>query len=80
MERKISFSELQKAVDEAYEQFKSDKEGAIDSRNIGAEVGKFGISVMLTDGRTIDKADVDVLFPLGAIAKLPVSAVLFSQL
>lgn len=79
MERKISFSELQKAVDEAYEQFKSDKEGAIDSRNIGAEVGKFGISVMLTDGRTIDKADVDVLFPLGAIAKLPVSAVLFSQ-
>lgn len=79
MERKISFSDVQKAVDEAYEQFKTDKEGAIDPRNIGAEGGKFGISVMLTDGRTIDKADVDTLFPLGAIAKLPVSAVLFAQ-
>lgn len=79
MERKISFSDVQKAVDEAYEQFKSDKEGAIDARNVGAEAGKFGISVMLTDGRTIDKADVDALFPMGAIAKLPISAVLFAQ-
>lgn len=79
MERKISFSEVQKAVEEAYEQTKSIKEGSIDARNIGAVGGKFGISVMLTDGRTIDKADTDTLFPMGAIAKLPVSAVLFAQ-
>lgn len=79
MERKISFSDVQQAVEEAYEQFKGLKDGAIDPRNIGAEAGKFGISVMLTDGRTVDKADTDILFPLGAIAKLPVSAILLSQ-
>ena len=79
MERKISFSDVQKAVEEAYEQVKSINEGSIDARNIGAESGKFGISVMFTDGRTIDKADTDTLFPLGAIAKLPISAVLFAQ-
>lgn len=80
MERKISFADVQKAVEEAYELFKSDKEGAIDSRVAAtAKAGTFGISVMLTDGRAVNKADADVASPLGAIAKVPLSIVLLSQ-
>lgn len=79
MERKISYDDLKKAVDEAYEQFKSNKDGAVDSRLEGVDADAFGISVVLTDGRRVDKADTDVLFPLGGIVKLPVDAVLLSQ-
>lgn len=80
MERKISLADVQKAVEEAYEQFKSEKEGTIDPR-VAAEskAGTFGISVVLTDGRFVDKGDADTLFALGPIAKVPVSAVLLSQ-
>ncbi len=79
MERKISLSDLKKAVDEAYELFKSDREGAVDSRLDGVDADAFGISVALTDGRTVDKADTDTLFAMGSIAKVPLSAVLLSQ-
>lgn len=79
MERKISFDDLRKAVDEAYEQFKSVKDGEVSPYVQDADSKRFGISVMLTDGRTVDKADTDVLFPVGQIAKVPLSAVLLSQ-
>ncbi len=79
MERKISLSDLRKAVDEAYEAVKSEKEGTINPRNIGAEAGKFGISVALPDGTVINKADTDVKAPMGSIMKVPLSSILFSQ-
>ena len=79
MERKISLSDLRKAVDEAYEANKSLKEGEADPRNACADTKYFGISVMLPDGTLINKGDTDVKSPLGSISKVPLSTVLFSQ-
>ena len=79
MERKISLSDLRKAVDEAYEANKSLKEGEVDSRNACADVKAFGISVMLPDGTLINKGDTDVKSPLGSISKVALSTVFFSQ-
>lgn len=79
MERKISFADVQKAVDEAYENFKSVKDGAADPRIAGVKADTLGISVMLTDGRSVNKADADTLFPLTQVAKVPLSVVLLTQ-
>lgn len=79
MERKISLTDLQKTVDNAYEQFKSLKEGEIDSRVKNVDPKSFGIAVVLTDGTVIKKADADVKFALGDIAKVPVATVLATQ-
>lgn len=79
MERKISLSDLRKAVDEAYEANKSTNEGEIDPRNACADPKAFGISVMLPDGTLINKGDTDVKSPLGSISKVALSTVLFSQ-
>lgn len=79
MERTISFDDLKKAVDEAYEACKSEKVGEISPRVPGADIKKLGISVALTDGRTYDKADADTLFPLGSIVKLPIHTILLEQ-
>lgn len=79
MERKISFKDVQAAVQEAYEQFKSDKEGSVDPRLENVKADDFGISLVLTDGRRVDVADTKTLFPLGTIAKVPLYAVLLTQ-
>lgn len=80
MERKISFADVQKAVDEAYEEVKNLNEGSVDPRvSSTSKAGTFGISLVLTDGRSVDKGDADTHFALGPIAKIPVSAVLLSQ-
>lgn len=80
MDRKITYADVQKAVDEAYELFKENREGTVDPRVASySKPGVFGISLVLTDGRFVDKGDADVLFDLGAIAKLPLSAVVLSQ-
>lgn len=79
MERKISLSELRKAVDEAYEAYKSIKEGEVDPRNAAADTNVFGISVMLPDGTLINKGDTNIKSPLGSISKVPLSTILFSQ-
>lgn len=80
MERKISLSDVHDAVVEAYEKYKSVKDGAVDPRVAAdAKAGTFGISVVLTDGRSVDKGDSDALFPLGPIAKLPLSVVFLTQ-
>lgn len=79
MERKISVSELRKAVDEAYEAVKSLKEGEVDPRNAGADSRQFGISVALPDGTVINKGDTTVKVPMGSIAKVPLSTILFTQ-
>lgn len=79
MERKISIEDLRKAVDEAYETYKSVKEGEVDPRNAGADPDTLGISVMLPDGTLINKGDTNVKSPLGSISKVPLSSILFSQ-
>ncbi len=79
MERKISLSDLSQAIDEAYELVKSVKEGEIDPRNIGADCKHMGISVVLADGTTINKGDTDVKVPMGAIVRVPLASVMFSQ-
>lgn len=80
MTRKITYADVQKAVDEAYELYKSDNNGSVDPRVAAdSKPGIFGISLVLTDGRFVDKGDADVLFDLGPIVKIPLSAVLLSQ-
>ncbi|MDE6126095.1 MAG: glutaminase [Muribaculaceae bacterium] len=80
MERKISLSDLRKAVDEAYAAVDAIKEGEINPRNLNAVAGQFGITVTLTDGTTISKGDTKVKVPMGSIIHLPLHSVLFSQL
>lgn len=79
MERKISVSALRKAVDEAYEAVKSLKEGEVDVRNAGADPRQFGLTVALPDGTIINKGDTAVKVPMGSIAKVPLSTILFTQ-
>lgn len=79
MERKISVSDLRKAVDAAYEAVKSEKDGEIDPCNFGAKAGEFGISVVLPDGTTINKGDTQVKSPMGKIAKIPLFSLLLEQ-
>lgn len=79
MERVISIADLKKAVDGAYETLKSEKTGEVSARVKGADISKFGISVVLADGTTYDKGDSDVLFPLGSIVKIPIHSLLLEQ-
>ncbi len=79
MERKISLADLQKTVDEAYENFKSIKEGSVDPLAKPKKDNSFGISVVLTDGTVVNKGDTDVDSPLGNVAKIGTAAVLLQQ-
>ncbi len=80
MDRIIKFTDLEAAVTEAYEKFKSEKTGEVDPRAKGSDPSDFGISVVLTDGSTIVKGDAQKPFVLGAIAKIPTATLLLSQL
>lgn len=79
MDRRIALSQVKSVIDEAYESFKSSKEGSVDPLLDGVDDKKFGISVVLTDGTVINKADTDVASPLGGIIKLPLSTILLGQ-
>ncbi len=79
MERIIPFAELTKVVEEAYEHSKDINDGTADPRVPDVQTERFGISIMLTDGRTIGKADTDFAFPLGEIAKIPMAVTLLGQ-
>lgn len=79
MERTIGLSQLQAAIDEAYERFKDEKEVNVDSRVGDADVNDFAIAAVLTDGTLIDKSDVDKKFPLGNVAKVALFELLLSQ-
>lgn len=80
MDRIIKLSDLEKAVDEVYNQFKDDNEGELDPRVKDADPKKFGISVTLTDGTVISRGDADTKAAMGSIAKIPTSVLLLSQL
>lgn len=79
MDRTIALSEIKKVVEEAYENFKSSKEGRVDPMLDGVDDKKFGISVVLTDETVINKGDTDAASPLGSIIKVPLSTILLSQ-
>lgn len=80
MDRIIKLSELEKAVDEVYEQFRNLDEGAVDPALTGVDTKKFGIALTLTDGTTIVRGDADEKAVLGAIGKIPTSILLMSQM
>lgn len=80
MIRKINLSDLKAAVDEAYEQFKNDNEGVVDSRVDEVVPDTFGISVVLTDGTIINKGDATSPVAMGETVKIPLSSILLSQL
>lgn len=80
MERKISLEDVQKAVNNAYENNKSLKQGQVNDRVKGLVNEKdFGIAVVLTDGRVIKKADADKKFVIGDMARVAVATALASQ-
>lgn len=79
MDRIIALSQIKSVVDEAYESFKSSKEGNVDPLLDGVDASKFGIAVTLVDGTVIKKGDADAASPLGGIIKLPLSTILLSQ-
>lgn len=80
MERKISLDDVKKAVDSAYEEYKSLNAGEINERVKGEENAKdFGIAVVLADGRVVKKADADKKFVIGDIARVAVATALMSQ-
>lgn len=79
MERKISIEDLQKAVDMAYEEYKSIDKGEVDPRLDNVDPKAFGIAVMLTNGKMFTKGDTKVAAPIGDIANLAVHAVLLQQ-
>lgn len=79
MERKISFTDVEKAVVAAYENNKSNSEGTVDSTYATGTEKDFGISVVLTDGRKINKGDSSFTAPIGEIAKIPTSVILLTQ-
>lgn len=80
MERKISLADVQKAVENAYENNKSLKEGEVNPRVKDlVDTKDFGIAVVLTDGRVIKKADADKKFVIGDIARVAVATALAQQ-
>lgn len=79
MERTIELSKFQRAVEEAYEEVKNRKEGAVSPLLHDVDTEKFGISLTFADGTVINKGDTDVASPVGAIAKVAVASILLSQ-
>ena len=81
MVRKISINDLQNAVNGAYEEYKDLKKGEIDSR-VAEDVNPnaLGISVVLTDGRKVERGDVDARVAMGNIVNVPVHKLLLEQL
>ena len=80
MERKISLSDVERAVENAYENNKSLNVGEINPRVKDiANPKDFGIAVVLTDGRVVKKADADKKFAIGDLARVAVATALMSQ-
>lgn len=80
MERKISINDVEQALNEAYESNKSNTEGNVDPRLAATnDADAFGITVVLTDGRTLSKGAVKTPAAMGKIARLPLSVELLSQ-
>lgn len=79
MERKIAVADMRKALDEAYEKYKSEKGGTPDPR-VSHRANDFGIAVVLADGTVIKKGDADTPTPLGAVANVNSDVVLLQQI
>ena len=79
MDRIINYSDLTKAIDKAYNEQKKNNAGTIPEKLGNRNAGKFGISMILADGRRYNVGDTDTRFTLGELADLPILAQLFSQ-
>lgn len=76
MERHLRLADVEATVKAAYEKVKDiDTDGGADPRLKDVDASKFGIVVMLTDGRTVKVGDTDVKSPMGALANIPLYAV-----
>lgn len=79
MDRIINYTDLTKAIDKAYKEFKNNTAGSIPEKLGNRNAGKFGISMVLADGRRYNAGDTDTRFTLGSLADLPILTQLFSQ-
>lgn len=75
----MKFVDLEAAVAEAYESFKSDKEGTVDPKVADVKTNLFGIVVALPDGSLIVKGDTDAEFALGDLAQIPTATLLLQN-
>lgn len=80
MERRIRLSDIQRALQQAYEKALTIKDGSVDPRLDNVNPEQFGVSVAFTDGYGIDVGDTNVKSPLGGIAKIPALLTLMQQL
>lgn len=80
MDRKISLADLKTAVQQAYDHLKDLHEGAPKAEVADMNVGKFGISVRLADGRKFDVGHTQAQFAMGAISRVPVCLQLLTQM
>lgn len=81
MERIIKLSDLKQVVNEAYETQKKNQAGEADPLVKDMNVGEFGISVRLTDGRKFDVGHTQSQFAIGGgIERIPISIQLLTQM
>lgn len=79
MSRKFTIDELKTAVNEAYEKYKDLDKGEVNPIVNTVNPNAYGITVMLTDGTTVNRGDTNTAAALGDIANLAVHAVLLQQ-
>lgn len=80
MKRPLDTTDIQQALQQAYQTSLDITDGAPDPRLIGVDPDRFGMTVVLTDGTTVEIGDTDVKAPLGDIARLPILLTLMQQL
>lgn len=80
MERIIKLSELEAAIDQAVAEARKISAGTPDSRVSAQDSDSLAVSVVLTDGRRIDRGMTDKAFALGALGKIPAHTLLLTQL
>lgn len=79
MERKITPEDIRKSANEAFEKAKAMNEGNPDARLEGVDAEKFGLSITLVDGTTINIGDTDTRAAIGGIARIPALLALMQQ-
>lgn len=80
MKRQLNSTDIQKALQQAYEETLNITEGAVNPRMTDIDADKFGLAVMTADGTTIEIGDTDVKAPFGDIARIPILLTLMQQL
>lgn len=79
MERKIKFSDLTSTIEKAYNELSKNTEGEIPEALGKENAGKFGITLILNDGRKYNIGDTSTAFTLGGMANVPIMVQLLTQ-